>query len=69
MGLKLEHDQRTDLTQYSENELSLMVFNDEGLYRMRNRSYLIETLRELFIFSDEQLDVLKQDIQDDNEEN
>jgi len=25
-----------DLTQYSEDELSLIVFNDEGLYKMRH---------------------------------
>jgi len=59
---------KQDLREYSENELSLLVFNDEGLYKMRDRSCLVETLNDFFIFTDEQLEVLKQDIQDDNEE-
>lgn len=56
---------KQDLTQYSENELSLQVFNDEGLYNIRHRGYLFETLKSLFIFTDEQLKVLTQDLKDD----
>lgn len=59
---------KTDLTEYSDNELSMHVFNDEGLYRMRNKPYLKETLDEYFIYTDEQYEVLLQDIEEDNEE-
>lgn len=57
--------QKQDLTQASENELSLMVFNDEGLYNIRHRGYLFDTLKELFIFTDDQLRVLTQDLKDE----
>lgn len=61
---------KQDLTQHSDGELSLMVFNDEGLYRMRrNLQALLETLGELFTYTAEQLAELKQDLEDDaNEE-
>jgi len=58
-----------DITNHSENELSLLVFNDETLYRMRRKSYFFETLKELFIYTEEQLEVLKNDLQADSEEN
>lgn len=57
-----------DLTQYSDNELSLQVFNDEYLYNFRHVDYLEEILEELFLFTDEQLHVLKGDLADDLEE-
>ena len=53
---------KQDLTKYSDSELSLMVFNDEMLYKMRNRRNFIETLREIFIFSESQLNELNQDL-------
>ena len=53
---------KTDLTNYSDSELSLVVFNDEYLYNIRHRSHLIDTLNELFIYTDEQLEELKQDL-------
>jgi len=59
---------KQDLTQYSDNELSLLVFNDEGLYKQRHRSYFIDDIKEFFIFTDEQLEVLQQDLQDELDE-
>lgn len=59
---------KQDLTQYSDQELSLLVFNDEGLYRMRHNSQFIGMLNDLFIFTDEQLEVLEQDLDDDLKE-
>ena len=59
---------KQDLTKYSDSELSLIVFNDETLYRMRNRRGFIETLREIFIFSESQLDELNQDLEDERNE-
>lgn len=56
---------KKDIREYSENELSMLVFNDEGLYRMRRRSYLIEVLRDNFIFTDEQLEVLEKDLREE----
>lgn len=62
---------KTDLRQYSDEELSLWVMNDEGLYRSRRSlRVLTELLDELFIYTDEQMEVLKQDLEDEeNEEN
>lgn len=59
---------KQDLREYSDNELSLWVFNDESLYRMR-RSLLKDQsiLNECFEYTSEQLDVLIQDINDDLE--
>ena len=55
-----------DLTMYSDDELSLQVFNDEGLYLIRDDVfYLLEVLEKNFTFTDEQKDVLLQDINDD----
>lgn len=57
---------KQDITIHSDNELSLIVFNDEYLYKLRrNESVLVETLSEFFIFNDEQLETLKNDLQDD----
>jgi hypothetical protein len=55
---------KQDLTEYSDNELSLLVFNDEYLYRMRHHSGLYELLKDLFIY--EQLEQLKQDLENES---
>jgi hypothetical protein len=61
--------EKQDLTGYSDSELSLIVFNDECLYRQRRRrASLVETLREFFIFTDEQLQELNNDLDADEEE-
>lgn len=61
---------KQDLREHSDNELSLVVFNDEGLYRARHRSWFIDHLKDLFLFTDTQLEVLEQDLEDDlREEN
>ena len=55
-----------DITRYGENELSLNVFNDEYLYNARlNKSYLMALISEEFIYTDEQMDVLIQDLDDE----
>jgi hypothetical protein len=58
---------KQDITEYSDDELSLIVFNDEGLYRERKRASLEDTLREFFIFTDEQLQVLKDDLENEED--
>ena len=57
-----------DITMYSDDELSMIVFNDEFLYNGRHKSYFIKEIEEFFIYTPEQLEVLIQDIQDDLEE-
>lgn len=59
---------KQDLTQYSDSELSLLVFNEEWLYNDRHKPWFIDSLEEFFIYSAKQLGELKQDIQADLEE-
>lgn len=51
-----------DLTQYTDDELSLRVFNDEGLYNIRHTAGLADALDSLFIYTNEQLSVLQTDL-------
>jgi len=58
-----------DLRDYSDQELSLLVFNDEYLYTLRaNFLALHQAVNELFLFTDEQYDVMAQDVEDDQGE-
>lgn len=58
-----------DLTLYSDRELSLQVFNDQYFYTERtNRDYILALVREEFIFTDEQLDMLIHDLDEDAKE-
>lgn len=58
-----------DLTQFTDQELSLHVSNDEYLYIERcNRDYLLALVDEEFIYTQEQMKVLMQDLKDDEEE-
>ena len=51
-----------NITQYSDQELSLNVFNDEYFYIERhNKPYLMALINEEFIYTPEQLAVLEQD--------
>jgi len=59
---------KTDLREYSEEELSLNVFNDEGLYLNRHNEGFIESLREIFIFDETQEETLINDLKEDLEE-
>lgn len=64
---------KQDLREYSDQELSLWVFNDEGLYRMRRKILLDcelnrpSILAEYFEYTEEQLEVLEQDLREDLE--
>ena len=58
-----------DITQYSDDELSLLVFNDEHLYRMRhNDKHLARHLNDQYIYTIDQLRVLQDDIEEDSKE-
>jgi hypothetical protein len=56
---------KQDITQYSDAELSLHFFNDEGLYRAMRRCYKSEQLRaladECFTYTEDQFDELVSD--------
>ena len=57
-----------DLTQYSDDELSMWVFNDESLYRIRHTNNLNEYLSVCVKYTKAQLAVLNQDLIDDEAE-
>ena len=58
-----------DLTQYSDQELSLNVFNDEYFYIEReNRPYLMALINEEFTYTADQMAELIQDLDDDKGE-
>jgi len=55
-----------NLTQYSDQELSLNVFNDEYFYlEIHNRPFLMALIAEEFIYTADQMAVLIQDLNDD----
>jgi hypothetical protein len=65
----------TDITHYSDEELSLMFLNDEFLYKQLNRAViredfamLEELAREFFIFNYEQLEDLKETFKEEVKE-
>jgi hypothetical protein len=61
-----------DITGYSDAELSLIVFNDEPLYKFVRRTYNLRTVRsyleELFTFTIEQWEDLVETIEADRAE-
>lgn len=60
---------KEDLTRFSDSELSMRVFNDEVLYRARrNKNYLMDILNHTFIYTSEQLEELKVDLEEDAKE-
>ena len=55
-----------DITEYSDDELSLLVFNDEALYLSMHKPWFLQDIRELFKFTPAQFEVLKNDLDEDN---
>ena len=54
---------REDLKKYSENELSILVFNTEYLYKLiNNKDVLLSKLDSKYIYSKKQLSILLKDI-------
>lgn len=60
-----------DLTMYSDNELSLQVFNTEYFYTERHYQdkpdYVVALCHEEFIFTDRQLEVLLEDLEQEQD--
>lgn len=70
INIRVADCSREDLTDYSDSELSLRVFNDEGLYRMRHRKGFDEVLDQIFVYTPEQWQELITDLEEDlNEDN
>jgi antitoxin component of MazEF toxin-antitoxin module len=60
---------KIDLREFSDDELSLYVMNDESFYRMRrNRRALVDLLDSVFLYTDCQLETLNQDLDDEEKE-
>ena len=64
---------KTNITQYSDSELSLICYNEEGLYKdMRrtrgNPDRVRDIVDELFIYTPEQFDDLIETIDEDLKE-
>lgn len=67
INIKVTDCTKTDITEYSEGELSLIVFNDETLYKLRhNLNKLSSVLDELYIYTQEQYNELIADLDDED---
>jgi len=53
---------KEDLTNYSDNELSLRVFNEEDLYYFRHTRQLEDIINERFVYTDFQYAMLLGDL-------
>ena len=51
--------------EYNDSELSLHVFNDEGLYGIRHSPDFVDILDELFLYTNAQLVELKCDLEEE----
>jgi len=60
---------RQDIREYSDSELSMLVFNDEMLYKRRHSYHFMSLLEDIFLFTDGQKEELITDLAEDlNEE-
>ena len=59
---------KQNITQYSRNELSLIVYNSEFYYYKRFNDSLVQDLKQDFIFTREQEEILIRDIKQEREE-
>ena len=53
---------RIDITNYSDNKLSLLTYNTYELYEIRYSLVLVDILKRLYRFTDKQLKVLLSDL-------
>lgn len=54
-----------DLTMYSNDELSLQIFNDQYFYNEINHpEYLMALIKEEFVYTSEQMQTLVDDLDD-----
>lgn len=58
--------EKQNITMYTENELSLLIFNDECLYKMRRQILRNPSLLDdIFIYTNEQLEIALNDLIED----
>ncbi len=57
-----------DLTQYGPDELSLLVFNTEEIYHIRHDPSLLDIIDGCFTYTDEQLEQLTIDLEEDQDD-
>lgn len=58
-------DYRKDLTEYNDEELSMIVMNDGYFYDERkDEAYLMALISEQFIYTSAQLETLKNDLKE-----
>lgn len=62
-------ESRQDIRQYSDRELSLIIFNTEHLYRAMHRPNFLAVIQDCFLYNDNQMVTLIADIEEDLEEN
>jgi len=61
---------KQDLTQYSDDELSLVVMNDEYFYNESQKYHkapFFAMIEEFFIYTKAQFDVLLEDLEEEDE--
>ena len=63
--IKKNNYKRIDLTNYSENELSLITYNTEDIYNMRFQAKFIDVLKIFYRFTENQLKVLIIDLENE----
>ena len=69
-NLNQTQSQKQDITMHSDSELSDIVFNTEVWYTFRRYPRMFRaSLKECFIYTPEQLEVLEADLKADEEEN
>ena len=57
------HKKKENITNYSDNELSNLVYNIEYLYLSRhNITYLMELINDVYIYTENQKEILLHDI-------
>jgi hypothetical protein len=56
----------TDITNKSKHELTNIVFTDGELYMDRHKSWFLEVITERFECTEEQIDILKNDLDNDS---
>ena len=59
---------KQNITQYSRNELSQIVYNSEFYYYNRFNDNFVKDLKQDFIFTREQEEILIRDIKEEREE-
>jgi hypothetical protein len=60
--------EKLDISSHSDNELSLIIMNNESFYRLRRDfNRLKDLIDQCFIYTDDQLEELKQTLKEDEE--